>query len=155
LTYGEFLRACRMIAARNLYIETEKKNKGAESGDLLQAAETLTKSDFSRMLGLLDPDHYIGAENDKPGKVPSRELLEAAAKVAGLNFQDCIQIPKEHAQQPDREQQKLIRMLLDILNSGGNGAEWIRGNILTFHETHVRGRRRGAVVTESKKRPKR
>lgn len=67
MTYGQFLRYCRTLA-------------GVE-----------TKSEFSRKLGMLNPDHYIGTENDIAGKKPSLELLERAARLAGHEFEDAIQ----------------------------------------------------------------
>src|SRR5262245_32742877 len=132
MTYGELLRACREICG--------VKNK----------------SEFSRRLGFKDPDHYIGAENDANGKLPGRELLEMACQEAGFEFQDCIVLPEKYQKKPEtRQEELLVRMLLDILRAGGNSAEWIKGNIITFHESHRRrrppvDRRKGARL---KKRP--
>lgn len=117
MTYGEFLRACRTRA-------------GIES-----------KSEFSRRLGFKDPDHYIGAENDTGGKEPGRELLEKAARLAGFEFTDCIQLPEKEVRPQTREEQRIHRRVQELLEIGGEAADWIKGNINTFHKAYVRKRR--------------
>jgi transcriptional regulator with XRE-family HTH domain len=122
MTYGEILRTFRAMAGID------------------------TKSEFSRMLGLKDPDHYIGAENDAPGKRPSLDILEKAAQLAGINFQDCLRIPAANSKKVNKEDEKLHRQLQEILDRKDEAAMWISGNITTFHRAYVvskvRGRRR-------------
>jgi len=102
-----------------------------------------TKSDFSRKLGLKDPDHYIGAENDTPGKRPSLDIIEGAARLAGFEFTDCIHLPgADLSAKINRARDKLHRQLDEILEAGGNPALWISGNISTFHDAHIKRRRR-------------
>jgi hypothetical protein len=113
MTYGEFLRACRTRA-------------GGE-----------TKSDFSRRLGLKDPDHYIGAENDTPGKRPSLDILERAARLAGFEFQECIVLPESGSSRPVPKHEKLHRQLQELLEREDEAADWIGGNISTFHRAYV------------------
>lgn len=116
MTFGEFLRACRKLA-------------GSE-----------TKSDFARRLGLKDPDHYIGAENDTLGKRPSIDLLEAAAQLAGFSFHDCIVLPGKHHEPLTKDHQQLHRLLQEILDlNDDEAAPWISGNIRTFHRAYIRG----------------
>lgn len=118
MTYGEFLRTCRILA-------------GVE-----------TKSEFSRKLGFKDPDHYIGSENDSAARKPSLDLLERAAELAGLHFEDCIKIPEASVKKTTKEHDKTHRQLQEILENGGDAADWISGNIHTFHRAYVVSRRR-------------
>lgn len=67
VTYAAFLAACRRLAGFD------------------------NKSEFARHLKLKKVNHYIGAESGK--RQPGRQLLEAAARAAGFDFQDCIQLP--------------------------------------------------------------
>lgn len=82
MTYGEFLKVCR------------------------RRAKYATAKEFAEALGFEKPDHYRGVENDK--RPPGRELLENAAKLAGLNFQDCIAVSSEPA--ATREERELLRL---------------------------------------------
>lgn len=85
MTYGEFLKVCR------------------------RRAKYATAKEFAEALGFDKPDHYRGAENDK--RPPGRELLENAARLAGLNFQDCIVVSSEPA--ATREEKELLRLFRD------------------------------------------
>lgn len=67
VTYASFLAACRRLA-------------GFEN-----------KSEFARDKLKLKVNHYIGAESGR--RRPGRKLLEAAARAAGFEFEDCIQLP--------------------------------------------------------------
>jgi transcriptional regulator with XRE-family HTH domain len=101
-------------------------------------AKCATKSDFSRLLNLKDPDHYIGAENDTPGKKPSLDLLERAAQAAGFEFTDFIQTPKKTKNSPEEEQ--LIRQLLELLryqDDDGEVSTWMRVSVQTFHHDYL------------------
>jgi hypothetical protein len=122
MTYGEFLRRCRLKTAEN-------------------ASKTINKTDFSRLLGLKDGDHYSGAENDAPGKKPGRELLEAAARLAGLEFEDCIVFPDERASRMSKQHEKLHRQLQEVLQLEQRIADALAINVETFHNNYVRKRR--------------
>lgn len=122
VTYGEFLRHCQ------------------------QVSKCPTKTEFAKLIGMRDPDHLIGAMNDRPGKEPSLDLLERAARAIGAHFQDYIQIPKQKSKtvitseyKIKREDQAIIRQLIELmqLNEKDVG-EWIRGNIKTFHRAYLR-----------------
>jgi hypothetical protein len=118
MTYGEFLTYCCKVAG-------------------------LTKSEMSRKLGMLDPDHFIGATNDKPGKAPSRELLERAASLAGFQFTDCIYEPKEHIKPFSRKHEQLHRKLQDLLDytaDKGEVADYFTTGIEKIHTAIFRRR---------------
>jgi hypothetical protein len=91
---------------------------------------------------LKDPDHYTGAENDVAGKLPSRELLEAAAEKAGFTFEECISLPLRHRHLPSKEHEELQRKLLEILKLDDATSVAIAVNVETFHQTWVRGKRK-------------
>ena len=117
MTYGQFLKYCRTLAG------------------------VATKSEFSRKLGMLNPDHYIGTENDNAGKKPSLELLERAARLAGHEFHDAIQefkplkYSREHKKIHDQLQE-----LLDLQGVDSEAGEWIAANVRTFHRAYLRRR---------------
>jgi transcriptional regulator with XRE-family HTH domain len=121
VTYGEFLRWCRTKA-------------GYE-----------TKTDFARKLSMLDGDHYTGAENDKANRKPSLDLMERAARLAGLEFQDFIQAPAAGEHTPrSREREKLHRQLdelLDFKDDDGEVSAWFRVSIQTFYRDYFAGKR--------------
>jgi len=114
VTYGEFLRFCRLTAKFD------------------------RKTDFARKLGMKDSDHYIGAENDKPNKKPSLDLLERAAQEAGLQFTDFLQQPQKR--KLSREHESLHTKLQELLDAGGDEAVWIEGNLIIFHKAKFRRR---------------
>ena len=125
MTYGEFLRFCRLKA-------------GSE-----------TKTDFARKLNMLDGDHYTGAENDRPHRKPSLDLLERAAQLAGLEFQDFIQKPPGQRTPRSREREKLhaqLDQLLDYTGDSGEVSTWFRVSIETFCRDY------GLVVRPPRKR---
>jgi transcriptional regulator with XRE-family HTH domain len=118
VTYGAFLTYCCNLAG-------------------------FTKSEMSRKLGMLDPDHFIGATNDKPGKAPSRELLERAARLAGFEFTDWINEPKQHMNPLSRKHEQLHRKLQDLLDytaDNGEVADYFITGIETFHTRVFRRR---------------
>lgn len=114
MTYGEFLRHCMKVA-------------GCE-----------TKNAFATLLGMKDPDHFVGATNDRPDKKPSLELLEKAAKAIGLQFDDFIQLPKENRK--SREDQKTHRELDEIFEQHPDDGAHLRAVIETFHRLRFRRR---------------
>ena len=116
MTYGELLRHFRL----SLGIEN--------------------KSEFARRLGMKDPDHYIGAENDKESRKPSLDLLEAAAKLAGKKLEDYLQIPVESKKPVTREDGRLHRQLQDLLDLGGEAGDLVRSTISAYHRLYSRRR---------------
>ena len=118
MTYGEFLRFCRTKAG------------------------SATKAEFARKMGFVDPEHYVGAEHDKPSLKPSLDLLEHAAQAAGFELQDFLQKPSGQHTPRSREHEQLHRQLQDLLNLADEATAWVIGNIRTFHKAYV-GRGRG------------
>lgn len=117
MTYGEYLRFCRKLA-------------GMEK-----------KTDFARKLGLLDCDHYIGAENDVPSKKPSLDLLERAARAVDMEFSQFIQEPKPR--KLSRKHEQLHRQLQELLDLTGQDAEaalWLEISIRTFFKAYFKRR---------------
>lgn len=82
MRYGEFLKVCRRLS------------------------KSPTAIDFAVKLGFKKPDHYRGVENDK--RKPGRELLEKAAELAGMDFEDCITVSQEPAK--DRAEKEMLRL---------------------------------------------
>lgn len=79
MTYADFLADCRKLAAR-------------------KAGKEITREEFAKLCGSAIGKRYTGEtiRNMEEGyKPPGRELLEAAARVAGIEFQDCIQLPEK------------------------------------------------------------
>lgn len=117
MTYGEFLRYCRALDG------------------------SPTKTDFARKLGLKDGDHYIGAENDKPDKKPSVDLMERAAKLVGLEFTDFIQEPPKRKHASSRKHLALSRKFMELLESGDMEVEiFFETAVETFHKSYLKKR---------------
>lgn len=89
VTYGQFLAACRRLAGFD------------------------NKSEFARHLKLKRVNHYIGVEGGK--RKPGRELLEAAARSAGFEFEECIALPVKDAISDESAEtiNQFRRLLLD------------------------------------------
>lgn len=117
MTYGQFLKRCRDLAGIK------------------------TKSDFARLLGYLNVHHYIAAENDKEGKRPSLDLLERAARAAGVSFADYIQVPPELAKPLSRGHQELHRQLQELLDLGDDQVDnHFQLGVEVFRKVHFRKR---------------
>lgn len=129
MTYGEFLRYCRLKA-------------GVE-----------TKSEFARKLGFIDNDHYIGSENDKEGKKPSLDLLERAARATGHEFTEAIHKFEERESRYSPAEQVLHNQLHELLNvehlvkgvsreEAEEVSKIFTGILREYHWTFFRGGRR-------------
>lgn len=117
MTYGEYLRYC-----------------------IRRTGDDITKTEFAHMLGLKDADHFIGATNDKPDKRPSIDLLERAARVAGFEFIDCIQEPKQY-KKPFKYEHARLHIQLQELLERGEKEEWHASMYIRVHH-NVAFRRR-------------
>lgn len=100
------------------------------------------KTEFSRVLGFIDPDHYTGAENDKAGKEPSRQMLEKAAQAAGFAFTDCIQLPNDKMAKLSKEHDKVHRKLQDLLDAPEPWPTVAEKNVESVHLNYERSRRK-------------
>jgi len=85
-------------------------------------------------------DHYIGAENDRDGKKPSIDLMERAAKIAGLEFQDFINTPEKEQTPRSRAHQALHRQLQALLDREDEASDWIAANISVYYKAYFRRR---------------
>lgn len=120
MTYGTFLRQCRQRAGGG----------------------KLNKTDFSRRLGMANPEHYIGNENDKPGRKPSLDLLERAAREAGFEFTECIQFPtKEKRQRLTVKLRQDVTTIEELLALGDPEIElWFHASTKAFAKAYLQRR---------------
>lgn len=118
MTYGAYLRLCRQIAGRG----------------------KVNKTDFSKQLGMSDPEHYIGAENDKPGRKPSVDLLERAAQAAGFEFTDFIQRPGKKRGLTAKKRQLVNTLELLLALNDPEVDVIFEGMIVTFGKEYLQKR---------------
>lgn len=131
VTYGQFLRYCRQKA-------------GIDS-----------KTDFARKLGMYAANHYIGAENDREQKKPSLDLLERAAREAGLDFRDFINPPKEKLGGFPRQHRELHVQLQALLDRDDDVSDWIASNISVFYHRFFGGAAGVEIEIHRKRQAKR
>jgi transcriptional regulator with XRE-family HTH domain len=100
-----------------------------------------TQSQLARESGT----HLAQIQNTEAGRsFPRIDILEKLLKVCGMSlthfFAEIEGIgPKNKGSQ---EHESLHQMLQDILDGNDEAADWISGNVKTFHQAHVISRRR-------------
>jgi hypothetical protein len=86
-------------------------------------------------MGYVDPDHTIGAMNDKAGKEPSLDMLQRAAKAAGFEFDDCLRKPKKYDKPMSPEHKKIHARLQDVLDRDDDRTSWALAALTVAHRT--------------------
>jgi hypothetical protein len=116
-----------------------------------------SKTAFARRLGMMASNHYIGAENDREEKKPSLDLLERAAKLAGLEFQDFINPPHENRSEKQFrvENRELHRQLEAVLNRDDDVSDWLASNISVFYHRFFGGAEGIEIETHQRRQARR